>query len=1018
MINKLFVTFRSRILASFLIVLVFILLLLTLAAKQFLVPTIRKDVKEELANSAGLLADSIRVSAKVVIRNHLKTIAEKNREIARQHLLLVEQGVLSKEEAIARLQAIFLNQRIGSSGYIYCIDSTGRVTVHPHKDVLGSNVTRFAFVREQLSRKEGYLEYDWQNPGEPKARQKALYMVYFKPLDWIISVSSYREEFLELLDLADFREAAMALKFGASGYTYVFDKDRNLLIHPQLSHLADLKSLNSIPEIMDSMYGKNSGTIEYSWQNPGDAAPRKKIASYRSVPEYGWIVVSSAYVDEVMAPVNTLVKFGYTMVFVVFIVASFITYLLSGQLSKPIDIMVRHLDKSTKTGVPEPLSVISNDELGRLAKEFNRFLDLIDRQKKQLQKERETYQGFFETSPDAVILLRGLTIIDCNQATCKIFQGGKSEIVGQSILDLSPPTQKNNVSTFLLANQITEQSAQYNLQTFFWIHQTLQGRLFDAEVRFKPFGSKKGEMLFIAFVRDISELKRAEHALRLTQFIFDKASVAIFRAGAGARIMSINEQACRSLGYSKEELCSMTLFDIDPSLSLEKWNSLKQQRRQKRVVAFESSHRTKDGTIFPVHITSNLLEYEGEQCSISFVRDITEEKKNQKEKARMEAHFQQAQRMEALGTLAGGVAHDFNNILTAIVGYTDLISIASDKNQKAKPYIDQLYAASSRAKNLVQQILIFSKQGNIEKRPTNIGRVLNEAADLIKGSISENIDLYTNINEDLGAVFANETQVHQIIMNLCTNSCHAMGNKQGRLEIDLVPVTITGNDLVNYPDLTEGDYLKIIVSDTGHGIPADELTSIFQPYFTTKPMGEGTGLGLSTVHGIVKDHGGSIKVYSEINVGTTFQILLPLIDSATSTTLPFADIPPQGTETVLYVDNEKYLIDLARKQLESLGYVVETRANSTDALEAFKRLPEKFDVIVCDMTMPELSGLELAAKIKEIRPSARIILCTGFSARLNTDRLSALGIKEILMKPLTLMELATAIRKALDEKRE
>ena len=1008
-------TFRYQIATSLFLILVPLLIFLVVAFEFFVIPSLRQNAKQELTNSTRVLTGSIRASAGATIRNHLKAIAEKNREIARQHMALVSQGVLSREEAVQRLRAILFSQRIGNSGYIYCLDHKGTAVVHPNRDVENTDLTGFDFVRTQLARKEGYVEYDWQNPGENEPQAKALYMVYFEPLDWIISVSSYRAEFYELLNTDDFREAVSSLHFGESGYSFVFNREGQMLIHPKLDHLASLSQLDPASDIFAPMLTSGSGNLEYDWKNPEDPAPRRKFAVFESVPEYGWVVVSSAYLDEVLSPVRMIIRLGYGATLIAFIATGLATYFLSGRLSRPIDAMLRQLDSNTKTGSYKLLPVSADNEFGRLAEEINSNFILLDDQSRQLRRERKRYQSLFEASPDAVILLQGLTIIDCNPTTCTIFASTREAIIGRTILDFSPATQEGNDISYLLADRITQQSPHNRLQAFECIHKTSDGRLFDAEVRLKPFDIYGGEPLLVAFVRDITERKRTEAALRLTQFAFDKASFAIFRSGRGSSILNVNEQACRSLGYSAEELCGMSLFDIDPQLTPETLQDLRQKRNEHGAIVFESQHRAKNGRIFPVQVTTNLLVYAGEEYSIAFVRDITEEKNNEKHKEVMEAHFRQAQRMEALGTLAGGIAHDFNNILTAILGYTDLAKLASMGNGHVQEYLVPLHAAGVRAKNLVQQVLTFSKQGNIEKRPVDIGRVIIEALGLLKSTIPAKVELLPNIKGNSGIVFANETQIHQVVMNLCTNASHAMEKDGGRLEIDLVPLIITDKDAANYPVLHIGHYLKLMVIDTGHGINPELLPRIFEPYFTTKPPGEGTGLGLATVHGIIKDHGGSIRVYSEVDSGTSFHIFLPLVDSEPSPTLLSEGILVRGSETILYVDDEKYLIDLAKELLEGLGYTVETRASSIDAYEAFRAHPDKYDLVICDMAMPKMTGMDLAEKIVTLQPHMPIILCTGFSTRQNEDRLKLLGIRKVLMKPVTLMKLATAVRGALDE---
>jgi PAS domain S-box-containing protein len=1015
-LKKITEMFRYRIVGSFLIVFLPVMIVLAVAVEYFLIPSMQQNIKQELTNSTRVLVDSIRASAGALVRNHLKAIAEKNREIAARHLGMVDQGLLSQEEAVKRLKSIILSQKVGSSGYVYCVDHTGIAVVHPNKNVENENTDNihFDFVREQLKRKEGYLEYDWQNPGEEYSRPKALYMVYFEPLDWIISVSSYRSEFNELLDPNDFREAVSSLQFGESGYAYVFTKEHKVLIHPSLPYLGDLSQVDSASDIVDQMIAQRSGIIEYTWRNPKESTPRKKIAVFESMPEYGWTVVSSAYLDEIMAPIYLIKRLEYISIIIFSIAAGLASFFLSGRLSKPIDAMLSQLDQNTKSGTHTPLPVYSHDEFGRLVQKFNNFSRVIEAQGEQLRKERARYLSLFETSPDAIFLLRGLTIIDCNPATCDLFAGDKNSLLGLTVVDLSPPSQAQGESSFLLAEKLADPSQQRVLQTFDWIHKTIDGQLFNAEVRLKTFGVDEGELLLVAFVRDITEQKQAEEALLLTQFSFDRAAIGIFRVGSDARILNANEQACKDLGYSESELCQMTVFDFDPTLDVNNWGDTRQKLRDKKIVNFETEHRRKDGTIFPVEITSNLLEFEGNQCSISFVRDITDKKNNAKMKTKMQAYLQQVQRLDSLGTLAGGIAHDFNNILSAIFGYTELTKLSCPDNPKVQHYLDQLGAASLRAKSLVQQILSFSRQSDSEKHPIDISRVINETLDLIRATVPTSIEISKNIPANLGVVVANETQMHQIVMNLCTNAYHAMGEEGGSIDVDLIVTTISAKDGINYPDLDPGEYLKLIVTDTGFGIPAEILSKIFDPYFTTKNPGEGTGLGLSTMHGIVKDHGGSIKVYSELNNGTSFQVFLPIAVSNPEKAANSVEQLPHGTETILFVDDEKLLLETGKELLESLGYRVETRASSIDALEAFRAQPDKYDLIVSDMTMPKITGEHLAVEIKKIQPNVPIILCTGFSKRLNSEKMIKIGVAKVLMKPVTINELAVNVRLALD----
>ena len=547
------------------------------------------------------------------------------------------------------------------------------------------------------------------------------------------------------------------------------------------------------------------------------------------------------------------------------------------------------------------------------------------------------------------------------------------------------------------------------------VHRRKDGTVFPVEVT-ATYLEFEGRRYSMALIKDITERKRISESLRLAEFMFDKASFGIFLARASGHIADVNDHACRYLGYTKAELCRMTIHDIDRGRSPDENKRLWRQLQQEGVIHFESVHRHKDGTEIPVTITGNLFEFNNERYSVSFVQDITEWKAAEKHRLRLETQMREAQKMESLGTLAGGIAHDFNNILAAILGYAELAQFECPQGSNATQYVSQISQAGRRAKELVQQILTFSRQGHSEKGPLDISRVIEEALKLIKATLPADIEIREDILPNLAAVFADETQIHQIVMNLCTNARHAMKNTGGTLDVSLKAVAIQAQDAQNYARMAPGDYIKLSIADTGPGIAPNLIDRIFEPYFTTKPTGEGTGLGLSTVHGIVRDHGGSIKVFSEPGVGTTFHIFLPVAKA-----LPGADAKPSeqfptGNESILFVDDEKSLIDLGRTLLERLGYRVETRASSIDAIEAFRADPGKYDLVISDMTMPKMSGDELARAIKAIRSDIPIILCSGFSDRIDARVKEAIGISAFLMKPVTYADLANTVRMALGDK--
>lgn len=524
-----------------------------------------------------------------------------------------------------------------------------------------------------------------------------------------------------------------------------------------------------------------------------------------------------------------------------------------------------------------------------------------------------------------------------------------------------------------------------------------------------------GNIFSMAITKDISERKRLNDSINIFQFIFDEAPIGIYLIKDGGKMAYVNRHAYEYLGYTKDEIHRMNVLDIDNNFTSDEIDKIwTRQKKSRCLETFETVHRKKDGTLFPVEINGIPLEFNGILYSVSFCKDISARKEEEKRRVKTELHLRETQKMESLGTLAGGIAHDFNNILGAVIGYAELARFQCEEGSKFEKYISQISKAGSRATELVKQILWFSRQGKSDKYPIDICRVINEALKLIEVTFPANIEILKNISSDLSPVFANEVQIHQIVMNLCTNAFHAMKESRGILNVNLMAVIIKAQDLKSHPGMSPGDYIRLTVSDNGCGMPPEVINRIFEPYFTTKSIGQGSGLGLSIVHGIIKDHGGSIQVQSEVGIGTTFNIFFPIADSVSKMESKKVEELPFGNESILLVDDEKALIDIGRDLLVRLGYQVETRASSVDAIEAFRSNPQKYDLIISDITMPKITGDEMALTMKTIRPGIPIILCTGFSNRLDEQSLETLGISAILMKPIIYSDLAGTVRRALD----
>jgi PAS domain S-box-containing protein len=404
-----------------------------------------------------------------------------------------------------------------------------------------------------------------------------------------------------------------------------------------------------------------------------------------------------------------------------------------------------------------------------------------------------------------------------------------------------------------------------------------------------------------------------------------------------------------------------------------------------------------------------------EKVIVNFI-DITALKQAEEEKDRLASQLRQAAKIEAVGTLAGGIAHDFNNILGIIIGNAELAMDDVSEWNPARNHLKEIKTASMRAKNVVRQLLSFSRKSEPEKRPIKIHTIIKESVQLLRASIPSSVEFRSNIPTDLATIMADPTQIHQVAINLGTNAAHAMEENGGILEMSLDEVELDEGSSAGYLHVNSGPYIQLTVSDTGCGIDPEIKDRIFDPYFSTKEVGKGSGIGLAVVHGIVKDHDGSISVSSEPAKGTTVKVLFPVINEMPAQENVTFEELPKGKENVLFVDDEKALTKMGQQVLERLGYKVEVSNNPVEALERIRSNPNRFDLVITDMTMPQMTGDKLVKEILKIRSDMPIILCTGFSEKINRESAGSIGIRKYIEKPLDKRELSIGIREVLDKK--
>jgi len=476
-------------------------------------------------------------------------------------------------------------------------------------------------------------------------------------------------------------------------------------------------------------------------------------------------------------------------------------------------------------------------------------------------------------------------------------------------------------------------------------------------------------------------------------------------------IQYINTSFEHMLGYSKVEVMGMNQAAfprVHDSFRIHQkaWDSIKQGNVWTGIINASNKKGTKiqlEVVISPIRNAQGVVN-----SFVSIARDITKERM-------MEEHLRKSQKMEAIGTLAGGIAHDFNNILAAIMGYAELAERNAPEGSTMEYNLSQVLNAADRARDLVKQILAFSRKADQERQPVMLQSIIKEALKLLRAAIPTTIEIVSSVNNDSGSVNADPTQMHQVLINLCTNAAYAMQERGGTLEVGLVPIALSEADMAMFPDLQPDQYVKLTVRDTGTGIAPEIIERIFDPFFTTKEVGKGTGMGLAIVHGIVKSHGGAISVESRPGAGTSFTILLPRAAEKTAVEKTPAAMLPTGTEYILFVDDEASLVQISCEMLSSLGYQVTGAQSSLEAFALFQKDPARFDLVITDQTMPQMTGVALAHELQKIRPEIPIILCTGFSESVDAAKVHGLNIRAFLLKPIKLKETAETIRKDLEK---
>jgi PAS domain S-box-containing protein len=639
----------------------------------------------------------------------------------------------------------------------------------------------------------------------------------------------------------------------------------------------------------------------------------------------------------------------------------------------------------------------------------------IERKKTEtvLRESREFLEKIVNSISDPMYVVnREHRYVLANDAMCAFASRNREDVLGRTDYDFFPKEQADILSK--MDEQVFETGQENENEE---VIMDGGGTVRTVITKKSLYTDKARNKFIVGVIRDISERKRAEDALKQAEEkyrdIFENSVTGIYQITMEGRFLRVNMAIADILGYDSPEELSNEISDfkrfyVYPERRSELLHLIKEHGS---VREFEVEFFRKDKTV--VWASLNVRAVRNSTGEIAYMEgtaiDITDSKL-------LRARLDQAQKMEAIGTLAGGIAHDFNNILAPIIGYTELSLNSVPKDNRLSHNMSQVLLSAVRAKDLVNQILTFSRKTQQERKPVQVSLILKETINLIRSSLPTTINIRQSLHQDAlnSMTMADPTQIHQVLMNLCTNAGHAMRDSGGTLTVTLKNVEIGPDSPRVSLEMETGPYIRLSVADTGHGMDEAVKQRIFDPYFTTKGPDEGTGLGLALVYGIVKDLSGAVTVSSRLGKGTTFDVYFPRTGTTPSPTAVSKRLPT-GHGRILVVDDEKFIVDMVKEMLENLGYEVVPRYSSPGALETFKSMSHSFDLVITDMTMPNMTGIDLAREIFAIRPCTPLILFTGFSQTVDENQLKSLGVKELLMKPVSMSDLAVAVDKVLNK---
>jgi PAS domain S-box-containing protein len=655
------------------------------------------------------------------------------------------------------------------------------------------------------------------------------------------------------------------------------------------------------------------------------------------------------------------------------------------------------------------------EELEQKVKKLEKEVASFKQIEASLIESEATLRSIFLAAPTGIGMVCERVIQQANERLCHMTGYIREELLGKSARILYATDEDFEYVGREKYAQISER----NTGTVETRWQRKDGTMIDVLLSSTPIDPDDLSLGVTFTALDITSRKQVEKDLREREAQYkslfnNNHSVMLLIDPETADIVDANPAAVSFYGWNYETLTRKKVFDINTLTKEQVFDEIKQAKMEQRK-QFYFRQCLASGEIRDVEVYSGPIKAHGKELLYSIVHDITARKKAEEERAALETQLLHAQKMESIGTLSGGIAHDFNNLLGIILGNAELAMDDMQGRHPAKFNLNEIRTASLRARDVVKQLLSFSRKTDPTQRPVKLVQIVEDALKILRSSIPTSVEIHQNIPHDTDdTILADSTQINQVMINLFTNAAHAMEDTGGVITIGIENIDLDQISATVYPDLPPDRYVKLTLSDTGTGIDPEIKDRIFDPYFTTKEVGKGTGIGLSVVHGIVKSHSGAILVDSQFGKGTTFSIIFPVAEEAVVLEAEPADEFPAGNERILIVDDEKSMVDIGRKRLKRLGYQVEARTDPMEALDLFRADPDQFDLVITDMSMPHITGDNLVKEILKIRPDMPTILCTGFSEKIDEEKAKKIGVREYIEKPIDQGKLSRLVRKVLD----